>query len=264
METFFDKKGAERMGKVLLFLGLMAALFLCMKFVNETKKFGESSTDLSNVSTIDVTGSGFAFAIPNIASESFTIEYKGATVRDAQTVVSQKANKALAFLKSAGVADKDIQTTNYTAYPQYSNPTPCYDRMCPPMQESKITGYTVSETITVKIRDTASVGKIVDGLGAQGVTGLSGPDFTVDNADMVNAQARAKAIADAKQKAQVLAHDLGVDLVRVVRFSENSGGGYPMPMFAKDMAVGAASPTSALPAGENKYTSNVTVTYEIR
>ncbi len=243
------------MGKVALLLGLFLALFFMMKFLNETKLFNQGQEDISKASTIDVSGTGFAFAIPDIASESFTIEQKSATVREAQAIVSTKANDAVSFLKKSGIAEKDIQTTNYSANPNYSYP---------PNGTPTLLGYMVSETITVKIRDTSAVGKIVDGLGAQGVTGLSGPNFMVDDPDAVNAQARAKAIADAKAKAAVLARDLGVDLVRIVRFSENGGGGSPIPMYAKDMAAGSASPTSVLPAGENKYTSNVTITYEIR
>jgi len=267
MDTFFNQKNRERMGKVLLLLGIAAVLYVGMKFVNEMKAFDGGASDLANASTIDVSGTGTAFAIPNIASESFTIEQKAATVAAAQAAVTGKANAAVAFLKSAGVAEKDIQTTNYSAYPEYSYPNPCSSDACPlSAKEPKLLGYTVSETITVKIRNTENVGTIIDGLGSRGVTGLSGPDFTVDNPDTVNAQARKLAIDDAEAKAEVLARDLGVDLVRVVRFNESAGGGYPMPMYAaKDsMAVGAAAPTSVLPAGQNKYVSNVTITYEIR
>lgn len=262
MNTFFDSKDAARMGKVLLFVGIFAALFLCMKFVNEVKALNSRGTETS---TIDVSGSGFAFAIPDVATESFTVEQKAATVHEAQTTVTKKINAAIDFLKKSGIAEKDIQTTNYSAYPQYSNPTPCYDKFCV-QSEQKIIGYTVSDTITVKIRDTENTGKIIDGLGALGVTGLTGPNFAVDNPDAINAEARAKAIDDAKTKAEVLAKQLGVHIVRVVRFSENGGGNY-MPMYAKDMVYGtgsAAAPTPEMPVGENKYTSNVTVTYEIR
>ena len=265
MNTFFDQKDAYRMGKILIFLGIIIVLYMGMKFANETKQFGTDRGDLTKMSTIDVSGTGIAFAIPDVASESFTVEEKASTVHEAQTTVSTKVNSIVAFLKTAGVAEKDVQTTNYSAYPEYNYPIPCTDRICPATSsQPKLLGYTVSEMVTVKIRDTSSVGKIIDGLGTLGVTGLSGPDFTVDNTDVINAAARAKAITDAKAKAQVLANDLGVSLVRIVKFSENNGGGYAVPMYAKaDMAGGGAAPTSQLPAGQNKYTSDVTITYEI-
>ncbi len=254
------------MGKVLLFLGFAVLLYVGMKFVNEAKKFGASGQDINQVSTIDVTGTGTAFAIPDVASESFTVQQKSATVHDAQTTVASKVNGAVAYLKTSGIAEKDIQTSNYSAYPEYTYPTPCVDKGCSSVNTTpRLVGYTVTETITVKIRDTSKVGTVVDGLGALGVTGLSGPDFTVDNPDTVNAQARQKAIADAKEKAEVLARDLGVSLVRIVRFSENQGGGYPMMAFDAKSSMGVGSPEQApvVPAGQNKYVSNVTVTYEI-
>jgi uncharacterized protein YggE len=262
MNTFFDARRGARMGKILTLLGIVSVLFVGMLFLNQTKRF-DAGTDITKAATIDVSGTGEAFAIPNIATESFTVEQKGATVHEAQTVVTKKVNDALAFLKDAGIAEKDIKTTNYSAYPEYSYPTPCTgDRICA-QPSAKIIGYTVSQTVTVKVRDTSKVGAIVDGLGSRGVTGLSGPDFTVEDADAVNAEARGKAIADANTKARVLARQLGVTLVRVVRFSESGGGVYPM-MYAKDMASTASAPMPELPVGQNKYTSNVTITYEIQ
>lgn len=265
MNTFFDTKNAARMGKILLLAGVFAVLLLMTKFLNETKKFNGADKSVDQVSTIDVSGEGFAFAIPNIASESFSVSAKAATVQSAQGAVSVKINDIVSFLKKSGVEEKDIQTTNYSANPEYSYPTPCYGQTCPVSSNTpKLLGYTVSETITVKIRNTENLGKIIDGLGSRGVTDMNGPIFTVDNADTVTQEARAKAIVDAKTKAAILARDLGVKLVRVVHFSENNGGSYPVPMYAKDMMVGASSSSSQLPAGQNKYTSNVTITYEIQ
>ena len=266
MNNLFDKRSASQMGKVLLFLGIVTVLYMGMKFVNETKAYSVSGDDVSNVSTIDVTGTGNAFAIPDIASESFTVQNQAASIGDAQGTVTTTVNKAVAFLKSSGIATTDIQTSDYSASPEYTYPTPCMDKNCTNVDTTpKLSGYTVSETITVKIRNTDSVGAIVAGLGSIGVTGLTGPNFTVDDPDTVNAAARAKAIADAQQKAQVLAKQLGVSLVRVVRFSENNGGGFAVPMMAKaDSAMGSAAVAPAVPAGQNEYTSNVTITYEIQ
>jgi uncharacterized protein YggE len=267
MENFFDKKTASRMGKTLLFLAILTVFYVGMKFVNETKHFNSSDSDISSITTIDVTGTGNSFAIPNVANVSFTIEQKAATIREAQTVVSKKATDVIAFLKSSGIEAKDIQTTNYSANPEYSYPGPCAAGVKCTLADTtpKLLGYTVNETVTVKVRDTEKVGMIVDGLGTRGVTGITGPDFTVDSPDAVNAEARAAAIKNAGEKAQVLAKQLGVTLVRVVRFSENSGGNYPMPMYAKAMDVSVVSGPEAqrLEVGQNKYTSTVTVTYEI-
>lgn len=263
--AFFSPHNAIRMGKVLIVLGLVSILFVGMLFVNQAQEFAMPG-DMANAATIDVSGTGTAFAVPNIASETFTVEQKAKTVAAAQATVTAKANDAIAFLKSSGIAEKDIQTTDYTANPEYSYPTPCSGKLCTSVSAGPtLIGYDVSETVTVKIRDTSTVGAIIQGLGSRGVTGLSGPNFTVDDADAVNAAARANAIKDAETKARVLAKQLGVTLVRVVRFSDNSGSTYPMAYSAKGMGMdSAAAAAPEIAPGQNKYTSNVTVTYEIQ
>ena len=266
MEKFFNDKDANRLGKLVLTLGFFLTCFVAAKFVYEARAVALMNTDATKVSTIDVSGTGEVVAIPDIAEESFSIEQKDATIQTAQATVSKKVAAVMDLLKKSGVAEKDIKTTNYSANPEYSYPNPCYGAVCSNVSTApKLLDYIVSETITIKVRDTATVGKIVDGLGSLGVTGLSGPTFTVDNTDKLIADARKKAIDDAEAKADVLASDLGVRLVRIVRYTDSTPANYPTPMYAKamDTSVGSA-PVTQLPAGENKYTSNVTITYEIR
>jgi uncharacterized protein YggE len=129
-----------------------------------------------------------------------------------------------------------------------------------------ISGYTASESITVKVRAVDSASKIMQDLGIAGVSDLSGPNFAIDNEDGLKAEARKKAIDDARAQAVVLAKDLGVRLGRVSSFNE-SGGGYPM-YYAKDAMMGisavSAPAPAELPKGENTISSDVTITYEIR
>jgi uncharacterized protein YggE len=105
------------------------------------------------------------------------------------------------------------------------------------------------------------------GIGGKGATEVSGLQFTFDDPQQGQLEARAEAIADAKAKANELAKQLGVSIVRVVSFNESSGGA-PVPMYAKmlDSAAGNAVAQSApeLSVGQNKTSSNVSVTYEIR
>jgi uncharacterized protein YggE len=263
LDTFFTKERGEKMGKVFLALGALCALYFGMKFVNEVKRYGTIGTEPAAASTIDVTGNGEAFAIPDVAMAGFSVEAKGATTKEAMDVVTKKVDDILGFLKGAGIAEKDIKTVSYSAYPEYSYPT-CASGACP-AQEPKLIGYHVSHSISVKVRDTSKLGDIMGGIGSRNPTSITGPDFTVDNIDGVTADARKDAINDAEQKAKVLAKDLGVRLVRIVRFTEG-GSNYPTPMYAKDagygMGGGGGVPT--IPQGENKYTSTVTITYEIR
>src|SRR3989338_6144941 len=102
---------------------------------------------------------------------------------------------------------------------------PYTEYSCPPRPgKSVISGYEASESITVKVRNTDDVGTIMQGLGTIGVSNLSGPNFSIDDEDALKAEARKKAIDDAREKAKILAKDLGVRLGRISSFSE--GGGY--------------------------------------
>ncbi len=218
---------------------------------------------------ITVTGKGEAVAVPNIATFSFSVTETAKTVKEAQDKATEKINKVIAYLKTANIADKDVQTQNYYINPQYDYVTASCIRPCTPGKQV-LTGYQVTQTIVVKIRKTEEAGNILTGIGNLGVQNVSGLDLTVDNEEGEIAKARAKAIEDAKLKAQELAKQLGVHLVRITSFSEQ-GQGYPI-YYSKvglqvreggaDVAV--ANPAPEIPTGENKITSVVTITYEIR
>ena len=187
------------------------------------------------------------------------------TVAAAQKEVTDKINESIDFLKKSGVEERDIKTISYTSYPQYEQQAPCYGYPCPMQNPSKIIGYEVSQTISVKVRTTDGTGAILQGLGDIGVSNISGPEFSIDDEDKLRAEARALAIEDAEEKAEVLADQLDVRLGKIVSFNES--GDYPI-YYAKDsMTSGVANeaaPAPRLPAGENRIVSNVTITYEIR
>jgi uncharacterized protein YggE len=255
--------------KALVTLVIILSLYFAVKLLSEVRSYNMMGSSGSNVITLS--GHGEVQAVPDIASINFSLESNEATQASASEKVNIKTKNVLDFLKSAGVVDKDIKTENYSSYPKYSNPEPCpvyyQGGMMPPCRqgESKIIGYTVSESVTVKIRKVDDVSKVVDGINKIGVTNMSGPNFTIDDENALKAQARKVAIDDAKAKAKSLAQDLGVRLGRVSSFSE-SGGGYPI-MYSKammaDSVAGGTTPPQ-LPKGENTISSDVTISYEIR
>jgi uncharacterized protein YggE len=140
--------------------------------------------------------------------------------------------------------------------------------VCPPQPASRIIGYTAAQSIEVKVRKTADAGKVLSQLGDAGVGNLYGPNFTIDDMDGLKAKARAMAIDAAREKAKVLARDLGVSLVRVTGFYENGGpiyyGKAMNSGMGGDMVAPQAAPTASLPTGENDIVIDVTVSYEIR
>lgn len=241
------------------------SLYFVAKLVNEIKA-GAYIGAQDQANTIQVTGEGEVFAVPDIATITFSARGEGVDVKTAQTKEADLVNKALAYVKSVGIAEKDTKVTSYNLQPKYQSIIAPVCRTYPcPTPEQKIIGYEVYQSIEVKVRDTTKAGDIVAGLGGVGITDIYGPNFSIDDEDTLKADAREKAIADAREKAKILAKQLGVHVVRITGFQESSGG-YPM-MYAKaDMAVssGAAAPSPEMPKGENKISSSVTITYEIR
>jgi uncharacterized protein YggE len=260
-----DKFLSEKIMRLVKIFIIVAILFVAAKTVAIVKGYKFIGGGVAPSTTISFDGTGEVSASPDIATISFTVTNSAKTVKEAQSVVTDKINKTLSFLKGAGVSDKDIKTTNYSSYPKYEYQQaaiPCPQSYCPPGRQV-LTGFEVSQSIEVTVRNIDNAGSIVEGLANAGVTDMQGPNFAIDKQDALKEQARKIAIDNAKQKAATLAADLGVRLVRIVNFSE---GGTSFPIYGKAefMSAGSAAPAPSLPTGENKITSNVSITYEIR
>lgn len=243
-------------------------VFLCIAAIGELKGLRYIGTGVAATNTITVSGEGEVFAVPDTATFSITVMEEAKDVADAQEVATEKANAIIAYLKKEGVDEKDIRTADYSVYPQYDYlQAVCSGGYCPGGKQ-ELRGFQVSQTLTVKVRDTKKAGDLLSGVGELGASSVSGLSFTIDDEDELNQEARGMAIADAREKAEELSRELGVRIVRVVGFSE-SDYGYPVPYaygMGGDTAVRAESVKSSpeIPVGENKIVSNVNVTYEIR
>ena len=241
------------------------ALFLLAQTITIAENFGRSSVPATD--TITVQGDGQATLPPDVARVSFTVENISATVAEAQAATTKQANAALDFVKKQGVAEKDIKTLSYNISPQYSYPNPCPSgALCPDYYRApKITGYQVSQTVQVTMRDLSAVGELLGGLGTLQVQNVNGPAFALDDSTAGYDAARADAIDKAKAQAARLAKQLGVRLGKIVNFSESSGG-YPYPMYGVGMGLAETKTASTpnIPTGENTYTASVSITYEIR
>lgn len=253
------------------------SIFLVVEILVDLKKMPSIGDEVYPQSTIMVSGSGEAYAIPDIATFDFSVTEVGKTVKDAQEKVDAKIIKALTAVREAGIEDKDIKTTGYNVYPKYEYQDAICAKpeiysyssvsYCSPSKRI-LTGYEASQSIAIKVRDTEKAGDLVTQVGASGVSNISGIQFSVDNRDQYVAKARAEAIAEAKAKAKVLAKQLGVRLGKIMYYSEN---GYPVYSYAEgkgggeDMAISSITPARAeLPTGETKITSEITITYEIK
>ena len=244
---------------------IILAVFLGVRTLASLKDLQNTSPSYN---TITVTGEGEVNALPDLATFSFTVSADANSVSTAQEEVTKKMDAVLLAVKSLGVEEKDIKTTDYSVYPRYLyTQMPCTQFSCPPGRQN-LEGYTASHNVTVKVRKTDDAGKILAAAGEKGVTNLSGISFTIDDPEKLRSEARALAIKNAREKAGVLTNDLGVRLVRVVSYSDSFDGGV-IPYYREALGMGgdsAVMPAKAptLPTGENKVKVVVNVTYEIR
>ncbi|MDO8581640.1 MAG: SIMPL domain-containing protein [bacterium] len=236
---------------LLLLSGLFYFVIITQNAIREGKFIGKSS-DVRN--TITIEGQGKVRGIPDIATVNlgFTVEKK--EVREAQKENSITMNKIIAALKQLRISTDDMQTTDYSIYPQY-------DYLKDGGQ--KFRGYTVTQNVTVKIRDLSTVSDVLDQAGFLGLNQVGGIQFTMDEPEALRQQARVKALQNAQIKAAELAQVAGVRLGRVVSFSENASGGYPVPMYASMKSEGVGGAAADIQAGSQDVVVNATVTYEI-
>ena len=265
-EAYFKTSGWAHTGlTAVLWLG---ALFLLVSAIGELKELRYVGAGVPATNTITVSGSGEVFAVPDRAEFSLTVREEAEAVSDAQETAAKKINDIKEYLEGVGVEEKDIKTTSYNVYPKYEwQEIVCITYPCPRGKQEQ-TGFEVTQTLSVKVKDTKLAGELLSGVGERGASDVSGLSFTIEDEDTLKTEARAKAIEEAREKAVVLAKDLNVKLVRVVGFYEDSGGAQPYYALGREGAAvrSMASPavTPEIPTGENKIVSNVNITYEIK
>lgn len=248
------------------------ALFLLISSLKALKEFRYVGSGVTASNTISVSGMGEVFAVPDRATFTVTVREEAKEVADAQEAATKKSNDIIEYLKDAGVEEKDIKTVSYNVNPKYEySQGVCTPTSCPPSKQTLV-GFEVYQSLEVKVQDPKKAGDLLSGVGGKGASEVSGLSFTIEDEDQLKTDAREMAIGEARAKAEQLADQLGVKVVRVVGFYEDSGG--YMPYYAKGgvamdsisfrSEAAMAVPAPDIPAGENKIVSNVNITYEIR
>ena len=190
--------------------------------------------------TLTITGTGEVTAEPDEARISMGVQSTGKTAQEALEANTKAMNGVFAALKAAGIADKDMQTSNFSVSPRYKS----YKRgeEGPPV----ITGYIVSNQLGVRVRDLARLGSVLDKVTKDGANQLGGISFAISKSDELLDEARRRAVADALRKAKLLTEAAGVTLGPVLSFSETGGGRPPVPMMARtEKAFDSAVPVAA-------------------
>jgi uncharacterized protein len=210
---------------------------------------------------IIVSGEGEAAAAPDMAVISLTVLREAETARAALDANSKAMAEVLAAMKAAGIADKDLQTAGFSIQPRYVYP----DQNQQEPQQPKIVGYSVVNTLSLRIRDLAKLGEIIDQAVTLGVNQGGDITFVKDDIAAQLEEARKKAMENAIAKAKTLTAAAGVTTGRILEISEQSFQPQPIPMLRAEMAMAkGASDAVPVATGENAYRVNVNVTFEIK
>lgn len=218
------------------------------------QKFGDS---LSSARTLVVSAEGKTTVSPDIAEVSFSVVSQGTNPEKLSSTNGDKMTAVINNIKSNGVDEKDIKTTNYDLQPNYN-----YDKNT---GQSYIYGYTLTQTVSVKIRDLKKVAQVIGGATPLGVNQIGGISFRVDDLEKFLGQAREDAFAKAKEKAKNIAKASGVKLGKIINVSENQNS--PNPYY-REMSLGlggadAVSPAPNIQPGTQELKLNVSITYSL-
>ncbi len=249
---------------------LVAALLAVFLLVGSVTALVDSITTYKTYkegyrNTFTVSADDKVVAKPDIATVSLSVVSKGKTVMEVTTDGNKKMADIVAALKVMQIDEKDIQTSGY-----YLNPEQDYSIERLPNQTPKIIGYSLTQSVEVKVRKVEQAGDVVQKATDLGANNIGNINLTIDDQDKLKDEAREKAFTKAKAKAETLARQAGVRLGKIVSFSDDTAVPYydsymssykEMPMSAAggDMAA----PAPSFEAGSQEVYSNVSITYEI-
>lgn len=209
---------------------------------------------------LTLSGEGRSSRAPDLALFSAGVTSQAQTAGTAMSANAADMNRVIAALKKAGIADKDIQTSQLSLNPIYG------DQQASPAgtpREPRIVGYQATNTVSIRQRDLKQFGRVLDTLVAAGANQVNGPSFQLDDPDAALAEARVAALKAARAKADLYARAAGLRVVRILTISE-SGGYMPQPqvMFAKAAMAMEAAPTPVA-AGQVDLSASVSVQFEL-
>ncbi len=254
--------------RIALIVGVLAAAYAVVSYANNYSL----SVISSSAPSIMVSESSKATAVPDVASFTFQVITEGDTnVGALQKTNSEKTNAVIDFVKGEGVAAADIKTLNYAISPRYQTYA-CNNGLysaavmvtaCPP---AEIVGYSINQSVEVKVRDFEKIGSLLGGIVKNGANSVSSLAFKIDDLTEIQNQARAEAIQKARIKAEKLAKDAGFRLGHLLSFNEDTPY-YPV-FYGKDSVMGmGGAPAATVPQvepGSQEVTVTVNLRYEIR
>lgn len=229
---------------------VLLVLLVGMVALSYTRTASAQTGGVTAMRQVTVVGHGEVQAQPDTATVQIGVQTQAADAKDALAQNTQQTQAVLAKLKDLGIAEKDLQTSNFSINPTYDN------------EGRQVTGYTVSNMVSVTIRNLEQAGTLLDQVVQAGANSIYGITFSVANPEEVLNQARAQAIQNAQTRATQLAQAAGTSAGEVLVITENIGSAPPVPMMARDTAAsGSAAP---IQAGQQTLSVDVQVTYALR
>lgn len=202
---------------------------------------------------LEVVGTGEVTRTPDLVMINAGVTTQAPTASEAIRQNARQMESMRAALRRAGVADRDIQTSSINLHPQWHHG----ERRAPEFQ-----GYQATNQVSVRFRDVAEAGPILDALVEAGANNVNGPMFALSEPEEALEEARLLALRDARERAERYARALGMRIVKIVAVSETGGGFRPGPVMT--MAARAESADTRIEAGEQSVNANLTVTFELR
>ena len=237
------------------FLIFLVVAIVYSVFWGPAKRYMDS---LYTARTISVSAEGKVEASPDTANFSFSVVSESSSSETISADNINKMNAAIEFIKSKGIDEKDIKTTGYNLSPKYE-----YNK---DKKQTFISGYTLTQTVSVKVRDLTKVAEVLGGLPGLGVNNISDISFTIDDSEQYLTQARNQAFEKAKIKASQMASVNGVALGGIINFSEYQSSAYYYKGAALGMGGGEAAsiPVPQIQPGTQEINVQVNITYALK
>lgn len=216
------------------------------------------AAETTSPGTISIQGKGHVSAEPDTAFVNSGVTTQAKTAREALSANTARMTSLIGILENAGIEPRDIQTANFSIQPQY-----VYADSSGNNHPPRIVGYSVSNSVAVRVREIENLGTILDQIVSVGANTINNISFSVQDTDALYDEVRKRAMADAIKKANLYANAAGVGLGRITNISEN-GGFQPQPVGARvAMMEMAASAPVPVQAGELSYNITVSVQWEL-
>lgn len=203
---------------------------------------------------LDVVATGEVNRVPDIARINAGVVTQAPTATEAIRQNAQRMEQVRAALRRAGVADRDIQTSSINLHPDYR-----YAENRAP----ELTGYRASNEVTVRFRDIATTGRILDALVAQGANQINGPMLGLERPEAALDEARTDAVAKARARADLYARALGMRVKRILSVSEAGGFHLPPPSPVAMRAMAADAAETRIEPGEQTVSVTLSVSFEL-